>query len=135
MTDHADYLLNETTISVNFTEPISTSELGVAPFNPFLIVDANREKEVHLPYRNTTTLGVHNLQTDPGNSDLDGNYVSDNGYPWAISIIHDFKVPKERVNITEAYNFFVTWAESGGSGFKDWYKDNPGYRNTDKIEY
>jgi len=135
LTDDADYLLNETTISVNFTQPISTSDLGVAPFNPFIIVDANREKEVHLPYRNTTTLGVYNSQTDGVNSDPDGNYVSDNGYPWAISIIHDFKVPKENVNITEAYNFFVTWAESGGSGFKDWYKDNPGYRNTNKIEF
>jgi len=134
LTDHADYLLNETTISINFTQPISTSDLGVAPFNPFIIVDANREKEVHLPYRNTTTLGVYNPQTDGVNSDLDGNYISDNGYPWAISIIHDFKVPKERVNITNAYNFFVSWAESGGLQFNDWYKDNPGYRNSKDIQ-
>jgi LruC domain-containing protein len=134
LTDHADYLLNETTISINFTEPISTSDLGVAPFNPFIIVDGNREKEVHLPYRNTTTLGVYNSQTDDGSSDYDGNYVSDSGYPWAISIIHDFKVPKENVNITDAYNFFVNWAESGGLQFNDWYKDNPGNRNIDKLQ-
>ncbi|MDG1402967.1 DUF4842 domain-containing protein, partial [Polaribacter sp.] len=57
----------------------------------------------------------------------------DNGFPWAISIIHDFKVPKEKVAITEAYNFFSTWAESGGADFPDWYKDNPGHRNLDKI--
>ena len=134
LTDDADYLLNETTISVNFTQPISTSDLGVAPFNPFIIVDANREKEVHLPYKNKTTLGVYNLQAIDGNSDLNGNYVSDSGYPWAISIIHDFKVPKEKVDITTGYNFFVSWAESGGSGYRDWYKDNPGYRNTEKLE-
>jgi LruC domain-containing protein len=134
LTDHADYLLNETTISINFTEPISTSDLGVAPFNPFIIVDGNREKEVHLPYRNTTTLGLYNSQTDDGSSDYDGNYVSDSGYPWAISIIHDFKVPKENVNITDAYNFFVNWAESGGLQFNDWYKDNPGNRNIDKLQ-
>ena len=134
LTDHADYLLNETTISIDFTEPISTSDLGVAPFNPFIIVDGNREKEVHLPYRNTTTLGVYNSQTDDGSSDYDGNYISDSGYPWAMSIIHDFKVPKENVNITNAYNFFVNWAESGGLQFKDWYKDNPGNRNIDKLQ-
>jgi LruC domain-containing protein len=134
LTDDADYLLNETTVSINFTDPISTSALGVAPFNPFLIVDANREREVHLPYRNRTTLGVYNPQAAGVNSDLDGNYISDSGYPWAISIIHDFKVPKENVNITNAYNFFVSWAETGGLQFKDWYKDNPGYRNTKDIQ-
>jgi len=133
LADDADYLLNETTISINFTEPISTSDLGVAPFNPFIIVDANREKEVHLPYKNKTTLGVYNSQTDGVNSDLDGNYISDSGYPWAISLIHDFKVPKDRIAINDAYNFFIEWAVSGGSQFKDWYKDNPGYRNTDKL--
>ena len=135
LTDDADYLLNETTVSINFTDPISTSTLGLAPFNPFLIVDANREREVHLPYRNRTTLGVYNPQAAGVSSDLDGNYISDSGYPWAISIIHDFKVPKEKVNVTSAYNFFIPWAESGGSQFKDWYKDNPGYRNTSELEF
>ncbi len=134
LTDDADYLLNETTVSINFTDPISTSALGLAPFNPFLIVDANREREVHLPYRNRTTLGVYNPQAAGVSSDLDGNYISDSGYPWAISIIHDFKVPKENVSITNAYNFFVSWAETGGLQFNDWYKDNPGYRNTKDIQ-
>jgi LruC domain-containing protein len=54
--------------------------------------------------------------------------------PWAISFIHDFKVPKEKVNITEAYNFFIQWANSGGTLYNDWYKDNPGNRNLDKIQ-
>jgi len=134
LSDDADSLLSETTISINFTEPISTNELGSAPFNPFIIVDANREKEVHLPYKSTTSLGVYNPQANGVNRDIDGNYISDSGYPWAISIIHDFKVPKEKVDIATAYNFFVTWAESGGSGYKDWYKDNPGYRNTKDIQ-
>jgi LruC domain-containing protein len=134
LTDDADFLLNETTISINFTEPISTSDLGVAPFNPFIIVDGNRENEVHLPYRNRTTLGVYNAQTGATNRDLDGNFVSDGGYPWAISIIHDFKVPKEGVDIIDAYNLFGTWAESGGVQFNDWYKDNPGNRNNNNLQ-
>lgn len=134
LSDDADSLLSETTISINFTKPISTNDLGSAPFNPFIIVDGIREKEVHLPYKSTTTLGVYNPQENGVNSDIDGNYISDSGYPWAISIIHDFKVPKEKVDIAKAYNFFITWAESGGSGYKDWYKDNPGYRNTNDIQ-
>jgi hypothetical protein len=38
--------------------------------------------------------------------------------------LHDFKVPKEKVNVTEAYNYFVRWANSGGTDNSDWYKDN-----------
>lgn len=134
LTDDANNLLNETTISIKFTQPISTSDLGVAPFNPFIIVNKNREKEVHLPYRNTTALGNSNSVIAGVNNDLDGNYISENGFPWAISIIHDFKVPKDGVSINEAYNYFNSWATSGGVQDQDWYKDNPGNRNNEKLE-
>ena len=72
--------------------------------------------------------------SDGINSDIDGNFVSDNGMPWAISIIHDFKVPKESASIDKAYNFFVAWARSGGLTHQDWYKDNPGFRNPDNLQ-
>ena len=57
--------------------------------------------------------------------------------PWSISIIHDFKVPKENVRIDEAYNYFIPWATSTITNeiqYQDWYKDNPGYRNENKLE-
>ena len=117
-----------------FTQPITTETLGAAPFNPFIIVDLNREKEVHLPNKSTTTLGDNLFGANGINSDPDGNFISDNGYPWAISIIHDFKVPKENISVNEAYNYFIPWAISGGSEFSDWYKDNPGYRNSENLE-
>lgn len=133
-TDDQDNFLNETTVSIKFTEPISTEVLGAAPFNPFIIINKDRDKEVHLPYRSLTDLGTGVSFADGVNSDPDGNFISDNGYPWAISVIHDFKVPKERVPVDEAYNFFAAWATSGGLEFSDWYKDNPGYRNNSKID-
>jgi LruC domain-containing protein len=133
-TDDVDNLLSETTISIKFTQPISTSILGVAPFNPFIIVNKNREMEVHLPKENLTSLGKKSFTVNGENNDPDGDFISKNGFPWAISIIHDFKVPKENISINEAYNFFSQWATSGGLSIKDWYKDNPGYRNVDKIE-
>ena len=125
---------NETTVSVKLTEPISTAALGTAPFNPFLIIDKTREREVHLANMHTTSKGVKNFQIEGVNRDEDGNYLNDTGLPWAINIVHDFKVPKEKITIIEAYNHFDKWAISGGNQYKDWYKDNPGYRNTDKIE-
>ena len=124
---------NETTISVKFKQPTSTSVLGTAPFNPFLIIDKTREREVHLANRHTTSLGTKNFQINGVNRDEDGNYLNDNGLPWAIDIMHDFKVPKEKTAVNEAYNFFNQWATSGGLQYKDWYKDNPGYRNVSKI--
>ena len=133
-TDNADNFLSERTVTVKFTEPISTDNLGVAPFNPFIIINQERQKEVHLPYRSRTNLGINVSVTDGINSDADGNFISDNGMPWAISIIHDFKVPKENVRINNAYNFFVEWATSGGVIYQDWYKDNTGYRNPNKLQ-
>ncbi len=133
-TDNSDNFLTERTVSIKLTEPINTEVLGAAPFNPFIIINQERQKEVHLPYRNMTSLGVNVGINEGINSDSDGNFISDNGLPWAISIIHDFKVPKENVPIDQAYNFFVSWATSGGITHQDWYKDNPGYRNPDKLD-
>ena len=86
-------------------------------------VTQNREKEIHLPYNNSTNLG----------SSSNNSFIANTGYPWAISIIHDFKVPKEAVPITNAYNFFGTWASSGGNQKADWYKDSSGNRNDEYI--
>jgi LruC domain-containing protein len=133
--DDSNSMLNkETKVSVKFTSPVSTTELGSAPFNPFMIIDKIREKEVHLAYRKTTTLGLNKFIVEGINNDEDGNYISNNGFPWAINIVHDFKVPKENKSVNKAYNFFNSWAISGGLEYKDWYKDNPGYRNSENIE-
>jgi LruC domain-containing protein len=133
--DSNSMLNNEHTVSVKFNEPIDTNVLGAAPFNPFIIINETREKEVHLAYKNRTTLASNNFSVSGGvNNDEDGNFISNNGFPWAINIVHDFKVPKERTAINEAYNFFNTWAVSGGLQYKDWYKDSAGYRNTENIQ-
>ncbi|CAH8282320.1 LruC domain-containing protein [Mariniflexile fucanivorans] len=133
--DNTESMLSkETTISIKFTEPISTNDLGTAPFNPFLIVNKIREKEVHLPNGHTTSLGKKSFEIEGVNKDADGDYISSSGFPWAISIIHDFKVPKEKIAINSAYNFFNDWATSGGINYQDWYKDNPGNRNENLID-
>lgn len=132
--DNNHAVLNqELEISIKFTEPIETSELGTAPFNPFIIVDKNRSVEVHLPYATPTTLATNNVVIEGNNKDIDKNYVTDTGLPWAINVVHDFKVPKEKTPVNAAYNHFNTWAQSGGSTKADWYKDSSGYRNSSKL--
>ncbi len=136
LTDNADNnLVNETTISIILNNPVTTETLGAAPFNPFIIANKIRENEIHLPYQNVTSLGENVVQVNGQNNDPNGNYISNSGFPWAISIVHDFKVPKESIRINEAYNYFNDWATSGGGDFKDWYKDNPGYRNSEKLQF
>mgnify|MGYP001093661882 CR=1 FL=1 len=132
--DSNSMLNNEHKVSIKFINPISTSVLGAAPFNPFMIINKEREKEVHLAYMSTTSLGAKTFEVEGNNNDMDGNYISANGFPWAINIVHDFKVPKESNAVNSAYNHFNSWATSGGAVFQDWYKDSPGYRNEENIE-
>ncbi len=121
-------------ISIKFTTPLTTAQIGIAPFNSFLIVNRERGREIHLPNRLRTSLGENAVTTDGVNRDVDGNYQTDSRLPWAINIYHNFKAPKEKVPVNEAYNFFSEWATSGGTNYTDWYKDNSGYRNTSKLK-
>jgi LruC domain-containing protein len=123
-TDNADNFLEETTVSVVFNTPISTGTLGAAPFNPFIIANKDRAKEIHLANMEPTSLGES------------GTYITATGFPWGLSIINDnFKVPKEGVSILQAYNFFDEWAISGGVDYDDWNSNTEaGYRNNQNIE-
>ena len=104
--------------------PIKTNVLGAAPFNPFIIANKDREREIHLAGYNTTNLGQNNP------------YITNDGLPWGLSIINDnFKVPKEGIAILDAYNHFENWAISGGTEYIDWHSNtSPEYRNQNNIE-
>ena len=133
--DNNETMLNvPTTVTVEFSTPITTQQLGIAPFNPFLIVNKERGREIHLPNRFRTSLGVNDTTVEGVNQDLDGNFRTESGLPWAINIVHNFRVPKESVPVNRAYNFFNAWATSGGVSFPDWYKDNQGYRNESDLK-
>ena len=117
------------TISIVFETPITTEALGNAPFNPFLIINKDRLKEVHLPNKATTYYPTTTTIETSGNvKDSDGDFKSPTGLPWAINITGEYKAPKEKVLITDAYNYFATWATSGGTSKKDWFLDKNGYR-------
>ncbi|MDC6366755.1 MULTISPECIES: LruC domain-containing protein [Flavobacteriaceae] len=133
--DNNEAMLNiPTLVTVKFSTPITTNQLGIAPFNPFLIVNKERGREIHLPNRFKTSLGENDTEVEGVNQDVDGNYKTDSGLPWAINIMHNFKPPKERVPVNRAYNFFNQWATSGGTVFEDWYKDSTGYRNESDLK-
>ena len=123
------------TISIAFTEPITTEALGIAPFNPFLIINKNRLKEVHLPNKPTTYYPTTtSIEEGPTVKDSDGNFKTPQGFPWAMNISGTYQAPKESIIITDAYNFFADWAISGGNSYADWYQDKRGYRNNANLK-
>jgi LruC domain-containing protein len=134
----APYVTPETIdIYIDYTDGVYTlTELAIAEFNPFIMVNLIREVEVHLPDYPPTSLAN---QTLFGSSDDDSNpsttkyYKTVSNLPWAINIPERFDYPTEKTEITSAYLKFAEWAESGGTLFPDWYQDKPGYRNDGVI--
>ena len=110
-------------INIDLANPLDSADLGAVPFNPFIVVNKNRAKEVHLPDLLPTSkadfLGTGDDFSDPA---LNRYYKTSTNLPWAINIYNDFEVPPEFVPITLQYPRFITWANSGGTQDLDWYQ-------------
>lgn len=120
---------------IKYNNPIDPSLFGV--LNPFIFIDGDRGREVHLSNKAPTSLVNNSLlgtEEDYSNSSDNIYYKTSNGLPWGIDIIHDFVHPKEKKEIMLGYPFFVTWAESGGTSLDDWYKEKPGYRDYNYLK-
>lgn len=122
------------TVTIALGTPQALNALGNAPYNPFMIVNRDRGREVHLPGFAPTDL-VNNSFFGTADDDTQGSkfYQSTTNLPWAINIITGFEYPTEKVDIVQAYTNFSTWAQSNGSQFENWYEDLPGYRVDQNI--
>ncbi len=121
-------------LTIIYTSPIATADFGIK--NPFIFVNQDRGKEVHLANKPPTSLANMSLfgtGDDDSNPETGRYYKTALNLPWAIDIIHDFVYPQEKVAIILGYNKFADWAESSGVDYKDWYKDQDGYRNTSNL--
>lgn len=111
-------------LKVTFTDPVTVSSLGAAPYDLF-IRDGNAE--VHLPGKpatarmNTSLWGMSDDASEPSNG---VTYVTKTGQPWAILAPGGWKHPSEHVPITRAYTGFASWAESEGATNTGW-ADSP----------
>ena len=126
----------EIEITIELEDPISASLIGSAPFNPFVFINGERGRELHLAdYEPTDLADLDLFNTIHDDSDVpnDVYYRTYNNLPWAINIMHEFRQPVEKSPINQGYNHFNSWSVSGGKQYKDWYKDNAGYRNVNKL--
>jgi LruC domain-containing protein len=112
------------------------TDLGYAPFNPFIFSNAQRGLEIHLPDKpppakaNKALFGQEQDNSQPHNGLY---YKTENHLPWAISIPERFDYPVEYSPVQEVYLHFRAWAESGGLAYPDWFRKNNGYRKAGYI--
>jgi|SaaInl5LU_22_DNA_1037371.scaffolds.fasta_scaffold00457_8 LruC domain-containing protein len=123
------------TVVFTFNKPINDSVLGT--FNPFLIIDKERGREVHLADHKPTSLADATLMgtgDDRSNEASRDYYQTDQNQPWALQLPVIFDYPFERVDITKAYLNFDNWAASAGTTNEDWYDSTkPGNAKGRKI--
>ncbi len=110
-------------INLAFNDPMNALDLGNIPFNPFLIVDGDRTREVHLPDQAPTSKAVGFLGSydDDSNTEINRFYKSKGNLPWALNIFEGFAPPPEAMPITLYYPRFVNWANSGGTEDENWH--------------
>jgi LruC domain-containing protein len=124
-------------ITITFTDPVSPSILGSYPYNPFIVVNGERGREVHLPDY-PPTAGANpaffGQGADSSRPDLGIYYRSSTNLPWAIIVSENYVIPKEKNAINLGYLKFVDWAKSAGINYPDWYLDLAGYRNTSYLQ-
>jgi LruC domain-containing protein len=131
--DEADVNKYQTlNLVIKLSEPLEASLVGVAPFNPFIFADSDRGREIHLINLPPTDLVddmYFQTEDDASTTEQGKYYRTVTGLPWAINMMHGFVIPIEGKSVNKGYNRFNEWAESGGTIYSDWYKNNPGYRN------
>ena len=123
-------------LTINMSVPVNITTLGTPPYNPFIFVDQDRTREVHLAgfaptsKHNTALFGTYQDDSDPASGRY---YKSNKNLPWAINISQNFVYMKEKQQIVSGYTKFAAWAESSGSQFTNWSTDQVGFRVPAKL--
>lgn len=94
------------------------------PYNPFLRINGNNYKEVHLSDYPPTLLvdnDYFNTEDDDSNSASGRYYKTIDNLPWAIHLPRPWHHPIEKQEVSWGYLQFADWAESGGNVNDEWY--------------
>jgi LruC domain-containing protein len=123
-------------IVVTLAQPISLGTIGLPPYNPFLFVNQDRGREIHMvndPPTDLADLSLFGTGSDDSNPASGRYYVTSNNLPWVMDIVAPFDYPFEKTEITQCYTKFIPWGESGGQTYFDWFKNKAGYRNQQNL--
>jgi LruC domain-containing protein len=134
----SDFIIPDT-VNIHISYPLNLytlNQLNLQSFNPFMIVNRERGKEIHLADYPPTTLAdptYLGTMSDNSNPALNRYYKTRNNLPWALNVPGQFEYPSEKQDILNAYLKLSSWAISGGNQYADWYLNHPGYRNSNLI--
>jgi LruC domain-containing protein len=126
----------ELTVTINLTSPVDLGTMGLPPYNPFMIINQDRTREVHLidnpptDLANQSLLGTGHDKSNPASGRY---YVTEKNLPYAIDISSPFDYPVEKVQVTQAHLKFFQWGESSGTQYYDWNQPLTGYRAVSNI--
>ena len=116
---------------------VSLSDFSGITFNPFIVVNQNRGREVHLVDHLPTLKMDKSLFRSQGDySDpARGKYFrTSNNHPWAITTASSIPYMQEKNDITSGYLKFIDWAISNGTEYSDWYNNTTGtYRSIERL--
>jgi LruC domain-containing protein len=116
-----------TNMQITFTRGLTQAEFGTVPFNPFIISNRIRGREIHLPgYTPTQKIDTRYYRTGADNTIPNQNkyFKTSTNLPWAVAFTEQFAYPAENKVISTAYTKFIDWAQSGGATNTNWYKDS-----------
>jgi len=101
------------TFQLNLSTPLPQAQLPPAPFDPYLYV-YNTSYEIHLPGKSPVLGDSRNTR--------DGRTVFTDaaGYPFALVMPHDWKVPVEYTDVGLAYPDLIGFV-GGDPAKQDWY--------------
>jgi LruC domain-containing protein len=106
--------------------------------NPYIVVNQNREVEVHLPDYIPSSLANEKFfgtSKDDTNLEKGKYYKTKNNLPFAIQVEGDVPHMIEKQDILTGYLMLQDWIKSEGSAYENWYKETEkGFRN-DKFLY
>lgn len=124
----------QVTFTIDFNNPLDLASISVDKFNVFIVNSGYKSKrnEIHMAGF-VPTDKVDSKKFDAKNiKSRDNPYISTENLIWGLAIPGPAKYPVEWTSIRLAYPGLETWATSGGSSGKDWYKNSNENRIYDK---
>lgn len=115
-------------LSITFDNAKTRSQMGNAPYNPYIFATFDRGREVHLPNHHPSSRVDQNRfgqgDDDSNLYDFSKTYKTSDSMPWALNMPYSWLHPTSGDNIVNVYADYRQWAESGGLTSSDWYTKN-----------
>lgn len=123
-------------VVVTLATPLLQGSLVAPPYNPFLIINGDRTREVHLADQPATDLADRRLfgsRDDDTRASSNRWYRTRRNLPWALHVGAPWAHPSEGSDVSRAYLHLGDWVTSGGQKYADWDQDLAGYRDRSKL--